>query len=573
MDNQKQKQAKADGVSKAAAGNAADVHRLATKTMVSLPSSSDASFDAMLALEGPSVQPLKPQEDFIQQELAFARAFNRVLPDEPQHALQLLEETVCGALNVKACHINLTKDADSSSSLGEERPLLFDGHTIGRVHISEKATGEPLSYTDRVYFDLLLPYLATQAKSIQERIHANQLAELETARQGRLALTLNLAEKLLTAIDAESILPIVLETAFRQLGFDACQYVALEGNEWEPETASGSTSEPIRRGELLYEIKTGGAQANRVHSYSHAGLEGRRRLIRGYGELLDKMPAGKSLHGKGMPACLQLPDASASTLSPARLFGIRGIESALVLPVIDLACGEMRGTLHFLSEQPSPFSEATLEAAADIARLASRAFSRGLILEKALEMASSDELTGLMNRRGYYQRFEAEIERARRHQIPLCVALLDVDHFKKFNDTYGHLSGDLILKTLSDLFGRNMRKSDVICRFGGEEFAILLPDTSLRAATDLIDRLRQSVANLEIPDFTGEKLKVTISAGLAEVSVKPTNGPHDADMSQALAAADEQLYRAKNNGRNRVCAPEKATSEKSAVILPISSAS
>jgi diguanylate cyclase (GGDEF)-like protein len=564
--DKKQKQAKADSMSKTAAGNTTDVRRLATKAVLSLPSSSEASFDAMLALEGPSLLLPKAQEDFIQQELAFARAFNLVLPDEPQQALQLLEETVCRVLNVKACYI--AKDADLSPSLGEERPLLFDGHVIGRVHISEKATGEPLSYTDRVYFDLLLPYLATQAKSVQDRIQANQLSELETARQGRLALTLTLAEKLLTAIDAESILPIVLETAFRQLGFDACQYVALEGNDWEQEMASDVASEPVRRGELLYEIRTGGAQANRVHSYSHAGLEGRRRLIRGYGDMLDKIQPGKGMH-----ACLQLPDGSAQTLLPGRLFGIRGIQSALVLPVIDLACGEMRGTLHFLSEQPGPFSEATLEAAADIARLASRAFSRGLILEKALEMASSDELTGLMNRRGYYQRFEAEIERARRHQIPLCVALLDVDHFKKFNDTYGHLSGDLILKTLSDLFGRNMRKSDVICRFGGEEFAILLPDTSLRAATDLIDRLRQSVANLEIPDFTGEKLKVTISAGLAEVSVKPTNGPHDADMSQALAAADEQLYRAKNNGRNRVCAPEKAASEKSAVVVPISTAS
>ena len=168
-------------------------------------------------------------------------------------------------------------------------------------------------------------------------------------------------------------------------------------------------------------------------------------------------------------------------------------------------------------------------------------------------MASCDELTGLMNRRGYYQRFEAEMERSRRHQIPLCVALLDVDHFKRFNDTYGHLSGDLVLRTLAELLIRNLRKSDLVCRFGGEEFAILLPDTTLAAAVELLERVRQSVEALAIPDFTGAILKVTFSAGVTQVDIRPRANGADAGIADALAAADEQLYRAKHNGRNQIC--------------------
>jgi diguanylate cyclase (GGDEF)-like protein len=175
------------------------------------------------------------------------------------------------------------------------------------------------------------------------------------------------------------------------------------------------------------------------------------------------------------------------------------------------------------------------------------------VLEKALAMASSDELTGLINRRGYYQRFESELERARRHQTPLCVALVDVDHFKSFNDTYGHLSGDLVLKALSELFTQNMRKSDVVCRFGGEEFAILLPDTSLKSAVELMERVRQNVEKLQLFGMNGEALKVTISIGLSEVNTRPKVSPYRSEISDSLALADEQLYRAKHQGRNQVC--------------------
>lgn len=364
----------------------------------------------------------------------------------------------------------------------------------------------------------------------------------------RLILTLELAEKLLTAVDADSIFPIALEALFRQLGFDACQYVTIvPGGEFGRFTEEADWSNV--QGEVFYEIKATGQTAGRVHSYSHAGLEGKRRTIRDYADLLGRLERVSDPR-----ACLRLDSEQVwkRSLIPAAVFGVQGMRSALVLPVIDMASGEIRGTLHCFCSGAGPIPDEIAETALDMAQLTSRAFSRALVLEKALALAVSDELTGLMNRRGYYQRFESEIERARRHQTPLCVALLDVDHFKLFNDTYGHLSGDLILKTLADLFMQNMRRSDVICRFGGEEFAILLPDTSLRDAADLIDRLRQAVERLQIPDAAGALLKVTISAGLTEVDTRPTAGSHDAEISEALSLADEQLYIAKNAGRNRV---------------------
>jgi diguanylate cyclase (GGDEF)-like protein len=396
--------------------------------------------------------------------------------------------------------------------------LLENGQT-GLVAITGHSQQQPL-------LDLLCPYLANKLSRFMRLRQSQALPFVQ-------GVVLELCSKLVSAVDREGIITAVLNILTRRLSFDACQYVGLN-----PETGLG---------EVLYEARNTGDSC-KISSYSHAGLENKRRKIKEFSNLvglLSSMARNRFyLHLNGK----KLGDKSLGDI-----FGIRNIQSALLLPVMDVATGQIQGTFNLFHTSDAVIGSESREVSQEAVQLASQAINRAIVLEKALAMAFSDELTGLINRRGYYQRFEAEIERARRHQTPLCVALVDVDHFKRFNDTYGHLSGDLVLKALAEKFTQNLRRSDVICRFGGEEFAILLPDTSLKSSVELMERVRQSVEKMELIDFTGESLKVTISIGVAAVNTLPKASPHHSEVSDTLALADEQLYKAKDNGRNRVC--------------------
>ncbi len=493
-------------------------------------------------------------------ELACARAFNFELSADLADSLARMEQAVQSLMGVRQCKLLIfdeqtglykcLSDLTGPSAKMRELPILspgalqallgteqsvlqghlaWDDGMIGLVAAAEKLDGSDFTPRDQTLLDLMAPYLAGKmARFLQVRA-----AQSVPYIQG---VALELAGRLVMAVDRDSIISILLETFVKRLGFDVCQYVGFNA-----ETGIG---------EVLYDIRkpAGNPENARVQSYSHAGQEGKRRTIREFSNLvglLSSMARNRFyLHLNGK----KLGDRSLGDI-----FGVRSIRSALLLPVVDIATGEIRGTLNLFKLSDELISNEAREIARESVQLASQALSRALVLEKALAMASSDELTGLINRRGYYQRFESELERARRHQTPLCVALVDVDHFKKFNDTYGHLSGDLVLKALAELFTQNMRKSDVVCRFGGEEFAVLLPDTGLKSAVELMDRVRQNVEKLQLRGMNGEELRVTISVGLTEVNTRPKASPYKSEISESLAIADEQLYVAKNRGRNQVC--------------------
>lgn len=162
------------------------------------------------------------------------------------------------------------------------------------------------------------------------------------------------------------------------------------------------------------------------------------------------------------------------------------------------------------------------------------------------ELAVQDSLTGASNRRHFLTTFETEIARARRQNTPLSVIMIDIDHFKSINDTYGHATGDAALAALARSFLPAMRPGDLFGRLGGEEFAVLLPNTSLPAAAATAERFRGLASGLPIPRDGGEPVGLTISAGVAE------RGSDGEDAQALLAAADRRLYRAKESGRNRV---------------------
>ena len=164
---------------------------------------------------------------------------------------------------------------------------------------------------------------------------------------------------------------------------------------------------------------------------------------------------------------------------------------------------------------------------------------------QVLEMlANKDGLTGLMNRRYFMHSAEAELQRAQRYRRPVTVAMADLDYFKKLNDTYGHAAGDAVLCAFADLVRDSSRQSDLVCRYGGEEFAFLFPEISPAEAAALAERLRVSCADAEVRLPDGRTVKVTVSMGLADASECP--------IEIALKRADDALYEAKRLGRNRV---------------------
>lgn len=169
--------------------------------------------------------------------------------------------------------------------------------------------------------------------------------------------------------------------------------------------------------------------------------------------------------------------------------------------------------------------------------------------ERELErLAQTDMLTGLANRHHFMTLAEQELARAVRYGGKLSVLMMDIDHFKNVNDTYGHHTGDLVIKKMGKLCQKNLRQGiDLAGRIGGEEFAILLPETDSHQALEAAERLRQAIAQAEVPIEQGEPCHFTVSVGVASLSVPRTN------LDALLACADQSLYAAKAQGRNRVC--------------------
>ena len=166
-------------------------------------------------------------------------------------------------------------------------------------------------------------------------------------------------------------------------------------------------------------------------------------------------------------------------------------------------------------------------------------------LEQLNQDASKDFLTEIANRRTFDARLREEVARFQRHAQLFSVVILDIDHFKRVNDTHGHLAGDHVLRAVSALLEQRKRASDFLARYGGEEFVLILPETQLDQAMRVARELNSAVAQARI-SFEGKRIKLTISAGATEI------GKADEAAAHLLKRADQALYRAKENGRNRV---------------------
>jgi len=163
------------------------------------------------------------------------------------------------------------------------------------------------------------------------------------------------------------------------------------------------------------------------------------------------------------------------------------------------------------------------------------------------ERATHDGLTKLTNYQRFQEILDEEMYRAKRYKMPLALLMVDLDHFKKINDTFGHLAGDYVLREVAELLQKSMRKSDTTARYGGEEFAILLPETPQEGAFILAERLRDKLASMTF-NYGEQTIFATMSIGIAEYSPKT-----DSSNADLIKKADRALYRAKESGRNQCC--------------------
>jgi two-component system, cell cycle response regulator len=165
--------------------------------------------------------------------------------------------------------------------------------------------------------------------------------------------------------------------------------------------------------------------------------------------------------------------------------------------------------------------------------------------EEIYKMTIKDGLTDIYNKRFFLEALEREMSRAQRYDRPLSILMFDIDFFKKVNDTFGHLAGDYVLQVLARVISTRARREEIFARFGGEEFVILLPETALDGALELAEQLRDRVESHRF-SFEGESIPITVSIGVATTRGEPL-APNE-----FIKRADEELYRAKSDGRNCV---------------------
>ncbi|MDD4879849.1 MAG: sensor domain-containing diguanylate cyclase [Candidatus Omnitrophica bacterium] len=211
--------------------------------------------------------------------------------------------------------------------------------------------------------------------------------------------------------------------------------------------------------------------------------------------------------------------------------------SFIALPL--LSEGEPLGILAFLGME-----EEHAESFSILAKQLALEFKKINLYEKVQELAITDGLTGIYVRRHFIERLNEEVARSKRHSLKLSLLMIDLDHFKQCNDTYGHLVGDIVLKEISRIMKEYVRQVDLIGRYGGEEFVIALPDTDKNSALNVADRIRMSVEKHKFRAYD-ETILMTISIGVATF---PENGE---DVVTLIDRADQALYKAKEEGRNK----------------------
>jgi diguanylate cyclase (GGDEF)-like protein len=227
-------------------------------------------------------------------------------------------------------------------------------------------------------------------------------------------------------------------------------------------------------------------------------------------------------------------------------FGKSSRGSLVCLPLVT-DTDPIAGFLILQRDGPDAFGASDITMLEELSEHLAFALNKTLLYEHTKELSITDELTGIYNRRHFMQRFEFEVQRSKRYNRSVSLMMLDIDHFKHYNDLNGHLKGDLILIRVAAILNAELRKADIVARYGGEEFIVLLPETTCAQALNVASKLRRKIQNEKFE--LAEKQpggKITASFGIAVC-------PDDAcDPKTLIHLADKALYSAKSHGRNRV---------------------
>jgi len=226
--------------------------------------------------------------------------------------------------------------------------------------------------------------------------------------------------------------------------------------------------------------------------------------------------------------------------------------SAMAAPLSATEAGDRVLAIVSVARGDRPFASAERELFAYLTSQAAVSVENVDLHETVQRQAVTDELTGLFNHRRFQEVMAAEVERARRYDAEMGLIMLDIDNFKRVNDTYGHMQGDMVLREVARVLRQSAREIDEPARYGGEEMAVALPQTDLDGAYRFAERVRQRIEDLELPLLDGDGiLRVTASFGAASLSSAPQS-----DKEGLVAAADAALYRAKRSGKNRTVKAE-----------------
>ena len=229
---------------------------------------------------------------------------------------------------------------------------------------------------------------------------------------------------------------------------------------------------------------------------------------------------------------------------PGNFEGVPEIEMGMCIPLIGreekllglITLHSKKKSRQFLDEEKRLFST--------FAKYSSQAIENTTLYKSTQHLSITDGLTGLYNHRHFHEQLEVEVNRAQRYDLNLSLIMIDLDHFKKFNDSYGHLEGDTLLRKIAQILKSSLRETDYVARYGGEEFGVILPETNKAGASFAAERVRKTISEQTFGE-AGEKM--TISLGVASY-------PDDACLrTDLIKKADEALYRAKKEGRNRTC--------------------
>lgn len=272
--------------------------------------------------------------------------------------------------------------------------------------------------------------------------------------------------------------------------------------------------------------------------FSYMSMDEEKQILQDTGLKMGEGIAG-SVWANGIP--MMINDVQSDSRFSRRVDEKSNNQTRSVIAVPLVVNGRIIGVMEAINKIDGVFSSFDLQAMQYISTQSAIAINNANLYV----MAISDGMTKLFIKKYFRERLYGELTRADRYSHPLCLVMLDIDHFKKVNDTYGHLAGDRVLIDVARVIKESCRSADLPCRYGGEEFAVILPETRLQDGFLFTERIRKKIEEIRC-EFQGLSIGITISAGIVSV-----DDSEPADIEQFIEMADKALYYSKNNGRNR----------------------